>query len=81
MDYEDKWRQVLGNNLYKDVASNLGIDSNMNNQIAMHSVEMPISAEEARGIKHLLFKDGQGHIHDSWMQGFFFDQTIRYGLV
>ena len=45
MDYEDKWRQVLGSNLYKDMASNLGVDSSMNSKIAMNTVKMPITAE------------------------------------
>ena len=46
----------------------------------MNTEESQITLEEANGIKNLLFKDGKGHLHDSWMQGFFFDSTIRYGI-
>ena len=42
--------------------------------------EQQITREESMGIMHLLFKDGKGHLHDSWKQGFFFDQKIQYGL-
>lgn len=35
---------------------------------------------ESEGIKHLLFKDGKGHLHDSWKQGFYHDQNLKYGL-
>lgn len=52
----------------------------MINRINTCTIEQIITAEEARGIKHLLFKDGAGHLHDSWMQGFFFDSTIKYGI-
>jgi len=31
-------------------------------------------------IQKLLFKDGNGHLHDSWKQGFFFDPKLKYGL-
>lgn len=80
MDYDDVWRKVLGPNLYKDIPNNLAVDSGMNNKISMNTSEIQIGAEESKGIKHLLFKDGQGHLHDSWMQGFYFDKKIKYGI-
>lgn len=36
--------------------------------------------QESQGITKLLFKDGKGHLHDSWKQGFYFDKTIKYGI-
>lgn len=80
MDYEDEWRQVLGANLYKDIPNNLTTDSAMQSKINMHTSEARISTNEAKGITNLLFKDGQGHLHDSWMQGFYFDKKIKYGI-
>jgi len=67
---------VLGSNLYQ----NNQINPQISNKIAMNTEESPITLEEANGIKNLLFKDGKGHLHDSWMQGFFFDSNIRYGI-
>ena len=28
----------------------------------------------------LLFKGGKGHLHDSWKQGFYFDEKLKYGI-
>jgi len=44
------------------------------------AVEQPLSRDESQGIIQLLFKDGRGHLHDSWKQGFFFDKTLKYGV-
>jgi hypothetical protein len=27
-----------------------------------------------------LFKEGKGHLHDSWKQGFYFDEKLKYGI-
>jgi hypothetical protein len=44
------------------------------------TTENAISREESKGISELLFKDGNGHLHDSWKQGFYFDDKIKYGI-
>lgn len=36
--------------------------------------------KESMDISKLLFKDGKGHLHDSWKQGFFFDEKLKYGI-
>ena len=80
MDTDNKWRVVLGNNLYRDIPQNMGVSSQVISNIGLNTSESQITADEAKGIKHLLFKDGKGHLHDSWMQGFFFDENIKYGI-
>lgn len=42
--------------------------------------EKLISREESALIQKLLFKDGKGHLHDSWKQGFYFDKNLKYGI-
>lgn len=42
--------------------------------------EEPIQREESQNIAKLLFKDGKGHLHDSWKQGFYFDEKLKYGI-
>jgi hypothetical protein len=46
----------------------------------MNTREKVISREDSSGIFKLLFKDGKGHLHDSWKQGFYFDENIKYGI-
>ena len=48
--------------------------------IGRYISEDVISREESMGINQLLFKDGKGHLHDSWKQGFFMDENIKYGV-
>ena len=36
--------------------------------------------EETQGIKQLLFRSDRGSFHDSWAQGFFFDQKMHYAI-
>ena len=31
-------------------------------------------------MKHLLFKSQNGSFHDSWCQGFYFDEKLKYGI-
>lgn len=78
MDQEDKWKKALGQDLYKQ--NTVAIHPSMRQQIGKMTAEAPISIEESKGITHLLFKDGKGHLHDSWKQGFFFDQNLKYGI-
>lgn len=73
MEQEDKWKKSLGPELYKEKASILNVDTQSRQRLTQYTKESVISREEANGIAHLLFKDGKGHIHDSWRQGFFFD--------
>ena len=42
--------------------------------------EEPIQRDETMRINKLLFKNGKGHLHDSWKQGFYFDQRMKYGI-
>lgn len=78
MDHQDKWRQAMGSELYKQTT--LNISPGMRQQIGRCTNESPISMEESRGINCLLFKDGKGHLHDSWKQGFYFDDNLKYGI-
>ena len=78
MEYENVWKQALGANLYS--SNSMNVDQSVRQRMNMHTKEQQISREESMGIMHLLFKDGKGHLHDSWKQGFFFDQKIKYGL-
>ena len=80
MDYEDKWKKNLGNDLYKDRANILAVDSQTRSMIIQATSESNISMNESQEIAKLLFKDGKGHLHDSWKQGFYFDQNIKYGI-
>ena len=64
MDHEDKWRRALGSDLYKQTNSN--VDPSMRQKINRDTNEDLISREESLGIFQLLFKDGKGHLHDSW---------------
>ena len=80
MDFEDRWKQALGPDLYKDRATSLAVDPSMRQRIIQLTREDNISREEGMTIQKLLFKDGKGHLHDSWKQGFFFDQKLKYGL-
>ena len=64
MDHEDKWKLALGSELYK--STNLNVDSQMRSKIAQNTREEIISRDESKEISHLLFKDGKGHLHDSW---------------
>ena len=52
----------------------------MRQQIGRCTTEQVISREESAGINVLLFKDGKGHLHDSWKQGFYFDDNLKYGI-
>ena len=74
MEYEDVWKQALGSNLYKSTSMN--VDQSIRQRMNMYTKEQQITREESVGIMHLLFKEGKGHLHDSWKQGFFFDQKI-----
>ena len=80
MDYEDKWRKYLGQDLYQDKATNLAVDPTMRSKIIQMTREEIIGMEESNRINHLLFKDGKGFLHDSWKQGFYFDKNIKYGI-
>ncbi|TNV73474.1 hypothetical protein FGO68_gene15445 [Halteria grandinella] len=40
----------------------------------------PISQSESNEIKKLLFKSASSNFHDSWHQGFYFDNSIKYGI-
>ena len=64
MDHEDKWKATLGHDIYK--ATNLNVDPQMRSRIAQNTREQNISREESLTINKLLFKDGKGHLHDSW---------------
>ena len=64
MDHEDKWKKSIGPDLYKQ--TNLNVDPSMRQQIGRSTSEEIISREESMGINQLLFKDGKGHLHDSW---------------
>lgn len=48
-------------------------------QLQPHS-SASVSNEEVRGIKQLLFKHESSNFHDSWAQGFYFDDTLAYGF-
>ena len=78
MDNEDKWKATLGNDLYK--SNVLNIDPSMRSLISSQTKEVTISREESTGINGLLFKGGKGHLHDSWKQGFYFDEKLKYGI-
>jgi hypothetical protein len=39
-----------------------------------------ISQSESISIKTLLFRSKTANFHDSWHQGFFFDEKIKYGI-
>ncbi len=39
-----------------------------------------ITTEQCAGLKTLLFRSQTGSFHDSWCQGFFFDEKIKYGI-
>lgn len=78
MDHEDKWRATLGPDLYKQ--TNLNVDPQMRSRIAQNTREQIITRDESLEISKLLFKDGKGHLHDSWKQGFFFDKKLKYGI-
>lgn len=52
----------------------------MRQKISQLTNESTISREESQGISELLFKDGKGHLHDSWKQGFYFDEKLKYGI-
>ena len=80
MDYEDKWKQALGQDLYKERANSLAVDPSMRQRIIQLTTESNITREESLNIQKLLFKDGKGHLHDSWKQGFFFDEELKYGI-
>ena len=58
----------------------MNVDPGMRQKIGMCTNESIISREESQGINQLLFKNGKGHLHDSWKQGFFFDENIKYGI-
>ena len=77
MDYNDKWKKNLGNDLYKDRANALAVDPQMRQIIIQQTEEINISPQESNEINKLLFKDGKGHLHDSWKQGFFFDEKLK----
>ncbi len=80
MDQEDKWKKTLGQDLYKEKANMLAVDPSMRQKISTHTREDMITREESQGITQLLFKDGKGHLHDSWKQGFHFDPNLKYGI-
>mmetsp|Transcript_8439 Transcript_8439/g.14145 ORF Transcript_8439/g.14145 Transcript_8439/m.14145 type:complete len:159 (+) Transcript_8439:1864-2340(+) len=80
MEYEDVWKQSLGSDLYKERPNILAIDHPSRKLIAQHTREQPVRRDDSNGILGLLFKDGKGHLHDSWKQGFYFDQSLKYGL-
>lgn len=80
MDSEDKWRKNLGQDLYKDKASILSVDASSRQKINTMTTENQITRDESSGISELLFKDGKGHLHDSWKQGFYFNEKIKYGI-
>lgn len=80
MDSEDKWRKTLGQDLYKDKANSLSVDPSARQKINAMTSETIITRDESNGIAELLFKDGKGHLHDSWKQGFYFDDKIKYGI-
>ncbi len=39
-----------------------------------------ISQTESIEIRKLLFKNASANFHDSWHQGFYFDNKIKYGI-
>jgi hypothetical protein len=78
MDQKDKWKLALGTDLYKQ--SNINVSATMRQQIGRSTNESNITREESMEINTLLFKDGKGHLHDSWKQGFFFDENLKYGI-
>ena len=78
MDHEDVWKKSIGFDLYKHI--NLNVDPTMRQRIGQCISENVISREESIGMSHLLFKDGKGHLHDSWRQGFYMDENIKYGV-
>jgi hypothetical protein len=78
MDHSDKWRQALGSDIYK--SNSLNVDSSMRQRVTQFTAEMPITRQESDGVSHLLFKGGKGFLHDSWKQGFFFDEKLKYGF-
>ena len=80
MDYEDKWRNNVGADLYKEKANMLAVDAQLRQLIIHSTTEENISIQESGQIASLLFKDGKGHLHDSWKQGFYFDQNLKYGI-
>jgi len=80
MDHYDIWKQNLGTDLYKERANLLAIDHSTRQLIQQRTSESNISMQESKEIARLLFKEGKGHLHDSWKQGFYFDQKIKYGV-
>lgn len=78
MDTQDKWKKSIGSDLYKQ--TNLNVNPSMRQMIGNATDESVISREESNGINQLLFKDGKGHLHDSWKQGFYFDENLKYGI-
>ena len=78
MDNEDQAKKTLGNDLYKTTI--LNVDAGMRSRISSQTIEQQITREESNLINHLLFKGGKGHLHDSWKQGFFFDEKLKYGI-
>lgn len=58
----------------------LAVDPSMRQHIANSTIEETIQRDESLNILKLLFKDGKGHLHDSWKQGFYFDKNIKYGI-
>ena len=47
MDYEDKWKKNLGNDLYKDRANILAVDSQTRSMIIQATSESNISMNES----------------------------------
>lgn len=39
-----------------------------------------IGLQDAQDLKQLLFRSDRGNFHDSWCQGFYFDQKMKYGI-
>jgi hypothetical protein len=78
MDNEDPGKKSLGSELYKQ--ANLNVDSSMRSRISSQTAEQPITRDESNLVNNLLFKGGKGHLHDSWKQGFYFDEKLKYGI-
>ena len=70
----------MGPDIYKDRANLLAVDPQIRQMIIQKTVETDIQMNESNSIAKLLFKDGKGHLHDSWKQGFFFDENLKYGV-
>jgi len=80
MEKEDPWKLAIGQDLYKDKANIQSVDPGIRQTLSRYTSEFQVSRDESQGIMKLLFKEGRGHLHDSWKQGFYFDQKIKYGL-